>query len=210
MSVLLILALTSSLSLNLLLGLGLGARELVREPDRPWSFALVRGALLFFTILLLWLVFTLIFTPLGLGFFEYLLILPLIALIGRGCDALRGFVFSRPPLGRKIGVSGDPARLETSAVDPFMPSGYYGLILMALALVLRLAQSFGEALALALGFTLGYLFSARLIRAVHTRTRLESPPSFLRGLPLWFISMGLLGMILSALERMFLLAFRFF
>ena len=197
MSVLVILALIAGLSLNLLLQLGLGARELVREPDRPWAFALARGALLFFTILFLWLVFTLIFTPFGLVFFEYLLLLPLIALIARGCDALRGFVFSRT------------GRLETSPADPFMPSGYYGLILTALAAVLRLAQSFGEALALTLGFTLGYLFSARLIRAVHTRTRLESPPSFLKGLPLWLIAMGLLGMILSALERMFLLAFRF-
>jgi electron transport complex protein RnfA len=77
-------------------------------------------------------------------------------------------------------------------------TSYNGLVIAALLMTLRLASTFMEAMVLALGFSLGGLFSIGILKAIHKRSSLETVPAILRGIPLMLISMGLLSLIYAS------------
>jgi electron transport complex protein RnfA len=175
----------SALSLNLILHLGLGIRNIKNEADKPPRHLWYQWAVLFLAILLLWLLFTYIFSPLSLGFFEYFLLFPLSALVRGGLKRLLRRLFPGLPEGRE---------------QFSFASGYDGLILAALLLTLRLSSSFVEALALSLGFSLGFLGVLFLLREIRRRSALEKVPRALRGVPLTLISMGFLSLVFSSVS----------
>jgi electron transport complex protein RnfA len=177
------LGILSALSLNLVLHLGLGIRNIKNEADKPLGARWYQWVVLFLAILLLWLLFTYIFSPLSLGFLEYFLLFPLSALVCGGLETLFRRLFPRLPESR----------------EQFSPaSGYDGLVLAALILTLRLSASFVEALVLALGFSLGGLGVFFLLREIRRRSALEKVPRALRGMPLILISMGFLSLVFSS------------
>jgi electron transport complex protein RnfA len=185
------LAVFSGLSLNLLLQLGLGIRDFGAQPDRPVRFSLFQWAMLFLLVLLFWLFFTYILSPLALGFFVFFLLFPLTAAAGKGFDLLKACFFPA--------LNAEPRLFSAMTASD-------GLIIAALLLTLRLASSFAEAVVLSLGFSLGGLFAILILKSIHRRSFLEKLPPFLRGLPLLLLSMGLMSLIFSSAAAILLQA----
>jgi electron transport complex protein RnfA len=86
----------------------------------------------------------------------------------------------------------------------FSGSSCNGLSLVSLFMALRLAITPAEALALTLGFSLGALFAALILREINRRSSLEAVPEMFRGAPLTLISMGLLSLIFSSVSAILL------
>jgi electron transport complex protein RnfA len=80
------------------------------------------------------------------------------------------------------------------------------LAVASLFLSLRLAVSLEDALVLSLGFSLGALAAALILREISKRSSLEAVPGTFRGAPLALISMGLLSLIFSSVSAIFLRA----
>jgi electron transport complex protein RnfA len=188
------LAVFSGLSLNLLIHLGIGIRDFNREPYRPFRFVFFQCFSLFVSAMGLWCLFTYILTPLSLGFFEYFLLFPLAATLG----SFWKFLLTRP-------FSREDSEERFFSIS----SAHNGLVISALLITLRLAGSFSGALTLVLGFSLGFLAAAFILRAIFDRLSGETVPSFLRGTPLLLISLGLLALILSSLSTIILRLLRF-
>jgi electron transport complex protein RnfA len=189
MSTLAALAVFSGLSLNLTIQLGMGISDARSELVRPVKFTLVEWGVLFLSVLVLWCLFSFVFTPLALGFFEYFLLFPLAAGTGKVLKALILRLF--------------PDDFSDSQLFSTV-SAYNGLVVAALVITLRLAASFSQAAAMALGFSLGALLALSILKAVYNRSSMENVPRILRGIPLMFISMGLLALIFSSLSVIFL------
>jgi electron transport complex protein RnfA len=182
------LAVFSGLSLNLILQFGLGIRSTEPNKEKPVQYAFFQWIIQFFTVLLLWLLFTYILTPLTLGFLEYLVIFPLASLTAQGLE----FILFRlnPALGEKPRLPGI--------------SAYDGLIIAAFLLTKRLASSFRGALVLSLGFSLGAFLAALILHHIYRRCAMEKIPPHLRGTPLMLISAGLLSLIFSSVAAILL------
>jgi electron transport complex protein RnfA len=183
-----VLAVFSGFSLNLLLQFGLGLRNLEAGAKRPVRYAAFQWIVLFVTILLLWLFFTLILSPLSLGFFEHFLIFPLCVALGQGLE----------------GIIGRAAPFRTKSPGLPVLSAYDGLAIAALFFTLRLASSFAGAVTLSFGFSLGAFVSVLVLNAIYKRSSTERIPSMLRGMPLLLISMGLLSLIVSSVAAIVL------
>jgi electron transport complex protein RnfA len=175
------LAVFSSLAMNLLLHCGLGMREAAREEDKRLAF--LQAGLVFVPVFFLWAVFSYV---LFLGFFAYLLLFPLSALVYAGLERL---LFQ--------------AVLKRDAPGIPAPGFSGGICAAALFLTLHLASGIIEALVLSLGFACGVLFSRLILAEVRRRSRLEAVPRFLRGSPLTLIAMGLLSLIFSSAALIF-------
>jgi electron transport complex protein RnfA len=175
----------SALSLNLLIQMGIGIRDFNEEPYRPFRFVFFLCFSLFASVMALWCLFTYIFTPLSLGFFEYFLFFPLIAALGRFWKFLFARLFPRGYSEERF----------------FSMSGVHNaLVTSALLVTIRLAGSFSGALALVLGFSLGFLAALFILRAILDRFSGEIVPPLLCGIPLLLISLGLLALIFSSLS----------
>jgi electron transport complex protein RnfA len=203
MSYLIILAVFSGLSLNLLLQMGLGIRNIGAHPERIIRKALFQWGMLFFSVLLLWLLFSYVLSPLAMGYLEYFLLFPLIMAAGKGLELLsRRFLRSCTRLAAWISV---PGIEELSAAELFSAvTACDGLTIAALILTLRLAGSFAEAAVLSLGFSLGGAAVVLILRDIYRRSSLERLPLSLRGRPLLFISMGLMSLIFSSVAAVLL------
>ncbi|MDR3146077.1 MAG: hypothetical protein LBU21_07350 [Treponema sp.] len=182
MSTLAILAVFSGLSLNPLLQFGLGIRNFEAEAQRPLRYTFFQWFLLFVTVLLLWLFFMYILSPLSLGFFEYFLTFPLIVAARQGVEkALRYLV---PPGKDRPKSSGRNV--------------HDGLAIVALFFTLRLADSFAAEVVLSLGFSLGSFAAAHVLNTIYRRSSTEMIPPMLRGTPLLLVSAGLLSLSCSS------------
>jgi electron transport complex protein RnfA len=175
------LAVFSSLAMNLLLQCGLGMRDAAWEENKQLVF--LQAALVFVSVFLLWAIFSYI---LFLGFFAYLLLFPLSALVYAGLERLLfQVILKRKTAGVRAAGFSD------------------GVCAAALFLTLHLASGFYEALILALGFAFGVLFSRLILVEIRRRSRMEAVPRFLRGSPLMLIAIGLLSLIFSSAALIF-------
>ncbi|GHV80138.1 hypothetical protein AGMMS49944_19290 [Spirochaetia bacterium] len=198
------LAVFSGLSLNLLLQFGLGIGGIMELVDRDtrekqWvSHSSPYWLILFISPFALWLFFTYVLPAPAFGFLESFLFFPAAMLV----SAVLELVFSQIKGGsfnlRKLalGIGADSGGL-------FRYSGN-GMALASLFLTLRLAASVAEALVLSLGFSLGCLGAALILREINRRSSLESVPRSIRGAPLTLISMGLLSLIFSSVSTILL------
>jgi electron transport complex protein RnfA len=189
-----VLGLCASLAMNLLtqfgLGLSLAAVRDSREPEAPeaWvSFPVFLG--FFASLFLLWIFFTYILGPLGPGLYWYLLLYPLSTALIKGL----GYLFGRT----------GPLKAALPASFFSFPGGWAEFLPIGLLISLHLALRPPEALALALGFSLGLCLALGILREIRRRSQLEAVPPFLRGSPLILISLGLLSLIFSSASIMF-------
>jgi electron transport complex protein RnfA len=178
-----ILILFSSCSVNLVFQYGLGLRGISRRTGGegksfPWYSVLF----LFISVIFLWIFYTLILSVFSPGMFGYILLFPLSALMPRAVEK----------------VLAGPLRLPREEEGVYRPRAYEEFCSAASLITIHLASSFAEALALALGFSLGVLFSLALIREVGRRSSIEQVNRFLRGNALTLVSLGLASLILSA------------
>ena len=181
------LAIFAGLSLNIFLSFALGVAGIAgdRLPDGETNrkLPLFQFAVLFITVLFLWVFFTYLLPPRLLGFFEFFLFFPLSALICMGLECLGGRILPKPGGIRKV-------------FSAF--TAYDGLVPASLIITILTAVTFLEALIAALFFVLGNLFSVLILNEIRRRSTLEWVPRNLRGSPLIFISMGLLSLIAAS------------
>jgi electron transport complex protein RnfA len=222
MSALAALAVFSGLSVNLLLHFGLGIRELVDLADadsispahkREWGGIASPGWIVVFaTALLLWFFFAYVLIPPAFGFLESFLLLPSTLIVSSALNLVFAYFFPGGKITLNPGVRmGRPSfafrRLIQSAGlggGLFSGSSCNGLALVSLFMALRLALTPAEALALTLGFSLGALLAAVILREINRRSSLEAAPELFRGAPLTLISMGLLSLIFSSVSAILL------
>ena len=178
MKQLLTLAVTSAFAANAVLQLGLGLRDLVASRKANTRGPLVPAVSMFVSAVLAWPLFSYAIAPLSLGYLESFLLFPFSALIGVCVEGL--FARLRP-----TGLS--PSNSALSAFD--------GLAYGSAYLCLRYAATAVEAVFVALGASLGFLFCALLLDSIRRRAEVEAVPERLRGAPLILISAGLLALL---------------
>jgi electron transport complex protein RnfA len=175
--------------------MGLGIRDIGIHIDRFIRYTFFQWSILFFSVFIFWLFFSYILSPLALGYLEFFLLFPLVTAAGKGFEAIVRYFFPFHP----------GAYIKSSGAELFSAeTAYNGLIIAALILTLRLAGSVVEAAVLSLGFSLGGVTSALILRDIHRRSLLERVPYALRGMPLLLISMGLMSLIFSSVSAIFL------
>jgi electron transport complex protein RnfA len=184
----------AALACNLVLHFGLGIRALAAEKEdnrtgrtfRATCF--LEGGVIFLSVLVLWIVFTYLLGPLGLGFFRFILIFPLSAPVCAGFETLlRRFV---------------PQEWGWSPVFKTV-SAYEGLIPSALFLALHTATNVLEAAVLAFSFVLGILLPTFILEEIRRRAGFEAVPRFLRGSPLALLSLGLMSLVFASIAALF-------
>ncbi|MDR2865330.1 MAG: hypothetical protein LBV68_06970 [Spirochaetaceae bacterium] len=179
----------SGLFLNLPLQLGLGIKEIWRERNRPFYIPFFECLVLFLSIIIQWLLFSFIFSPLNLGFLKYFFIFPLSTGISTGFELV--FSLLSPQSAGKHGKI-------------FSFSALSGLSIAAVLLVLFLADTVGDALILDLGFSAGVYISMIILKAIRIRISDEKKNPFFSGIPLLFISMGLLSLVWTSAAIIYL------
>ena len=181
------LAIFAGFSLNLFLQFALGITDLVKdnynESESPTAIdreiPFFQLGLLFISVLFLWLFFSFIMPSFWNLFSMYFLFFPFSALVCMGLERLTKTFF-----------------LRIVFKDVFSAqSAYNGLVPAALIITITLARHFGDAVVLALFFSLGNLTAIIILDGINKRSVLEWVPGYLRGTPLTLITMGLLSMI---------------
>ena len=174
------LAVCAGLSFNLILQFALGIKTITETHERSYPIPFFQGGVLFLGVFMLWCAFSYILAPLGLGFFEYILIFPLCAFACMGFETF--FAHFLPSL--------------VPSAKPFTPeTAYNGLGALSLWLTLQLAGTPFEALVLSLCFALGAFCAMLLLHYIHKRSELETIPAYLKGRPLTLIATGLLSLL---------------
>jgi Na+-translocating ferredoxin:NAD+ oxidoreductase RnfA subunit len=169
-------------SINLIVQFALGIRDSIGTKPYLWRYSLYQGFVLFLSVVITWIVFINIINPLGLGFLETLLLLPVSIFVASLLEKGMLFVLSR--------------WIRPAQTSIF--SAYNGLIFGANFFVLKIAESFSETLIMAAGFSFGYVLSMAVILEIRKRSAIEAIPDALRGTPLLLFSLGLLSLIFSA------------
>jgi electron transport complex protein RnfA len=190
------LGICASLAMNLLVQFGMGLGVLAGDgEDYLPGFCRIWGSIFFAGLFFLWLLFTYIFAPLGLGFYWYFLLYPSSAALVRGFEILG----SRERIMKFL----FPRRWSRQSPPFVRPRGWVESLSLGLLISLHLALNPLEALFLAFCFSLGLIFSLAVLREIGRRSRFEAVPPFLRGSPLALISLGLLSLIFSSASIMF-------
>ena len=178
----------SAFSINLLLQCGLGIKGTVEADlnNGEWSDpldkkTLIKSGIIFFTVILMWIVFSKIVFPLISGIALYILLFPVSFIV---YDAMEYLVF------RYV--------IKIENINERSINFYGGITAAAVFLCMNIADNIQETLVLSLGFTLGIFFIKLIIREVRRRASLEAVPVFLRGKPLVLITMGLLSLIFTS------------
>jgi Na+-translocating ferredoxin:NAD+ oxidoreductase RnfA subunit len=173
-------AILAVLSLNLVLHTGLGMKEIYEDVHSSFSGSLLRWVSLFAAVFLFWVLWTFVLGPLSLGFFDIIFIFPLCALALHAIDeyALK---------------HADRFRIKAGTLSRSIP-----LCVFSLFMTLRLASTIAEAALLALFFSAGCVFASLILSSIILRMRSEPVSKKVAGVPLAFISNGLLALIFSA------------
>ncbi|MDR2795110.1 MAG: hypothetical protein LBB47_00185 [Spirochaetaceae bacterium] len=185
-----ILAVFSGFYFNLVLKFGLGVKEIFENRANPVAGCLFQWLIMFITVFVSWLIFTFILSPLTLGFFEYFLPFPLTVFLSVGLENILSMII--------------PGNFQKSKGFSAY-SSYSGLVLTALILTMRLADTTSDALILSFGFSFGVFFSITLLRMIKIRVKNEKTPSVFSGQPLLLTSMALLSMVFSSIAYITLL-----
>ena len=183
---LVMLAVFSGLSMNLLLQFGLGVRGIALNACFGRAKLLASSAILFVTVMLLWLVFTFARSVLFLGLLEYVVLFPASTLVFSILEYLTNhFILKNDGF-----VSGN-------AIFSGALSG------TALFITLNVAGGLLEAIVLSLGFSGSILLVFIILCEIRRRSEMEKVPRSLRGSPLVLITMGLLMLVFSSGALMF-------
>jgi Na+-transporting NADH:ubiquinone oxidoreductase subunit NqrE len=178
-------AILASFFLNLSLHTGLGMKEIYRDIDASLRGPLIRCAVLSVVVFLFWLLWTFVFTPLFLGFFDTVFIFPFCVLALYAVDE---YVLKQK-FHVELFYEKDSTPSSSSSLTP--------LCVFSLFMTLRLATSVAEAAILSLSFSAGSVLSALTLASIYLRVRSEPIGKKISGLPFIFISNGLLAFIFS-------------
>ena len=177
----------SAFTMNLVLQCGLGITSDTgksikgnRQYTYEWKSTLIKLGIIFFTVVLLWCIFTGIISSVSSGLFIYVLLFPVSFMVYEGLENLCfSFLYkNKTPSEYTINFPG-------------------GITAVALFICVIIADNFTEAVSLSFGFSFGTLLVFIIISEIRKRAELEDVPRFLRGKPLVLISMGLLSLIFT-------------
>jgi len=172
------LAIFAGLSLNLVLQFAIGSGPAAKTGTLP----VYQIICLFVSVVFLWICYTYIFNFISGEFMVYFLFFPFSALLCLGLDKLETILFPKKKYVRLFkGLT-----------------AYDGLVPASLVLTVNMALTFSDALILSFFFASGCLLAVAFMKEIRRRSSLEEIPENLRGMPLAFISMGLLSMIFGS------------
>jgi len=183
---LLLLFIYSGFTMNIVLQCGLGIKGTVESKSNLNITTLIKLALIFLSIILLWLLFSKVLFSIFSGIFVYVILFPISAIV---YDGLEYLIF------RYIYKNNE--NMETFINFP------NGITAVAVFICINIANNINEALMLSFGFTFGIFLVNIIIREIRRRAELESVPVFLRGKPLVLITMGMLSLIFTAASLLF-------
>ena len=175
------LAVFSGLALNMFFSFALGAAGIagrrLSESETKQPLPIFQLAVLFVSVLFLWVFFSAVIPAYWRGFSVYFLFFPVSALVCMGLEFLCQRTFPAP------------AKIFSAF------TAYDGLVPASLFITLALAGTFAAALVLALFFAAGNLAAIFILNEIRRRSALERIPRCLRGSPLILLSTGLLALI---------------
>jgi Na+-translocating ferredoxin:NAD+ oxidoreductase RnfA subunit len=183
-----LLIIFTGFSVNLVVQFGFGVRDILSIKQFQFRFSFYQGIVLFLSVIVTWAFFHFIIFPLGFGFLETLLLLPLSILFASLIEKGIVFICSKWII----------------PVQSSVFSAYNGLVLSANFFVLRIAQSIFDASIMSASFSLGYLLSMFIVFEIYKNSSIEEVPPSLCGAPLLLISLGLLSLVCSAAAVFFL------
>jgi len=183
---LLLLFIYSGFTMNILLQCGLGIKGTVESKLNLNITTFIKLALIFLSIILIWLFFSKVILLLFSGIFVYVLIFPISAIV---YDGLEYLIF------RYLYKNNE--NTETFISFPT------GITAVAVFICINTANNINEALMLSFGFTFGIFLVNIIIREIRRGAELETVPVFLRGKPLVLIAMGMLSLIFTAASLLF-------
>jgi electron transport complex protein RnfA len=182
------LAVFAGLSMNLILQFGLALKGIAFDDTVGREKLLAGSGILFVSTMLLWLFFSFFRTLLFLGFLEYVLLFPVSALVFFCLEyATNRFIIRDKTVMRFFGDSLSGGVFAGGALTGA------GLFIM-----LNVAGSIFDALALALGFSGSIALVWMIVAEIRRRSAMEAIPRWLRGGPLALIAMGLLSLVFSS------------
>jgi len=184
----------AALSLNLFLNFALGAREILRKKQIPALHFCYPWIIVFVSTVFLWIFFARILQFSG-GIFDFLLLLPVSVMASSALEKLFFYFASQY---KDLGAN---PRLFAAG------SAYNEVAAAAALLTLRFALSFADALLLSLTFSVGGLAACLIIKEISKRSAIETIPYGLRGIPVFFVSMGILSLVFSAVSVLLLKSF---
>ena len=186
------LAVFSGLSVNLILQFGIGLEQITVNSQFHKKKILPGLGILVVTVLLLWLVFTLIRSMLFTGLLEYVLLFPASYLIYSMLSVSLDYCRNRFISGK--------TEMEESLSGSLLTGGIMSGA--ALFVTLNIAGNFRETLVLSLGFAAGIWLAVAITGEIRLRSGMEAVPRFLRGGPLALIAMGLLSLVFTSAALM--------
>jgi electron transport complex protein RnfA len=181
---LVLLTVFSGLSMNLILQFGLDLKGVAFDRDISKQRILAGSALLFATVILLWLVFSFTRSVFLLGLVEYTLLFPASFLVFSGLEYLANRFLLKKNTGQD---------------EPILSNNLTGGMLSSAALFITLntADNALEALVLVLGFSCSTALVYVIISEIRRRSGMEPVPQWLRGGPLALVAMGLLSLVFA-------------
>ena len=185
---LILLVIFSGFTMNLVLQCALGIKGVAHSRDPGRLSSLIKTGIIFAAILLLWIFFSKIISPIIYGTFIFVLLFPVSFMVYNGLEYL---IFAHV-------LKRDPEKEDAISFPG-------GITAAAAFLCMNIAGNFLETLALGFGFASGTYIVFILLGEIRRRAALEAVPRFLRGKPLVLISIGMLSLVFSTVS---LLLFR--
>jgi Na+-translocating ferredoxin:NAD+ oxidoreductase subunit A len=172
--------------MNIVLQCGLGIKGAIESKSNLNITTLIKLALIFSSIILLWLFFSKVLFSMFSGIFVYVILFPISALV---YDGLEFLIFHY--------LYKNKENTETFISFPD------GITAACVFICINIANNINEALMLSFGFTFGIFLVNILIKEIRRRAELEAVPVFLRGKPLVLIAMGMLSLIFTIASLLF-------
>jgi len=171
------LAVFAGLSLNLIIRFGLGAGIAGKKNVLP----LLQIANIFVSVVFLWIIFTYVLNFFSWEFTVFFLMFPSSVIVCMGIE----FLIQRL-VPKKM-----RSRLFTSL------TAYDGLITASLIITWMTALTLLDAVLISFFFAAGCLFAVIFMNETRRKSFLERIPENFRGIPMAFISLGLLSMVMA-------------
>jgi len=170
----------SAFYMNLMLQCGLGIKGTDESKKCKKISTLIGLGIIFFSVNILWILFSKIFIHISAGLFIYILVFPVSYMVYEAFHLL----FIRFIIKKDIGK-------ESFVCFPG------GITAVSVFLCLNISNSFFQTFIISLGFVLGIMLIVLILREIRRQAFLEIIPAFLRGNPMILISMGLLSLVFS-------------
>jgi Na+-translocating ferredoxin:NAD+ oxidoreductase RnfA subunit len=175
---LILLFIISAFTMNLTLQCALGIKGNAESKNSGSLINLVKSGIIFFSVIILWAVFSKIIFAISTSIFIYVLLIPASFIVYEGIEYLvYSFLYKN--------------RNEEESFINF-PGG---ITAAAVFICMNIADSFLHTLILSFGFTGGIYLVSVIVREIRKRAALEKVPLFMRGKPLVLVTMALMSLI---------------